>query len=109
MYLRDPSDPRIAELLPVVRYGARRRARRMQADYWDHATLLELAVLDDSVEDAETALMHALAADPLPWQARSTLATLVRLRVAREGVRPTPDWLRTVETELAEAANPTAG
>jgi tetratricopeptide (TPR) repeat protein len=109
MYLRDPSDPRIAELLPVVRYGARQKARRRQADYWDHATLLELAVLEDSVEDAETALMHALAADPLPWQARSTLATLVRLRVAREGAGPTPDWLRTVETELAEAADPTAG
>lgn len=106
MYLRDPTDPRIAELLPVVRYGARQKARRRQADYWDHATLLEVAVLDDSVEEAETALMHALAADPLPWQARSTLTTLVRLRTARESTGPTPDWLRTVETELATVADP---
>jgi len=30
----------------VVRYAARRRlARKGQADYWDHATRLELAIL----------------------------------------------------------------
>ena len=42
MHLRDPADTRIAEVLPVVRYSARQKALRHHADFWDHATLLEL-------------------------------------------------------------------
>ena len=90
MHLRDPSDPRIADLLPVVRYGAQLKARRHQADFWDHATLVELAVLAEDADSAFGFLAHAFAAGPLPWQARSLLDTLVRLRRARERTRPSP-------------------
>jgi hypothetical protein len=44
MHLRDPTDERIAELLPVVRFSARQKALHHRADFWDHATLLEVAV-----------------------------------------------------------------
>ena len=84
MHLRDPTDTRIAEILPVVRYSARQKELRHHADFWDHATLLELAVLEENADDAWTAVTHAIYARPLPWQARDTLDNLVLLRRARE-------------------------
>jgi tetratricopeptide (TPR) repeat protein len=105
MHLRDPDDPRIGELLPVVRYSARLKARRQQADFWDHATLLEVAVLEDDPDAAWTALAFALARDPQDWQARSTLDTLVRLRVSRERTAKTPEWMHEIEAELMDVAD----
>jgi hypothetical protein len=102
IHLSDSADPRIAELLPVVRYAARQKALRHQADYWDHATLLELAVLDEDADAAWVALTHAVYARPLPWQARSTFETLGRLRRARERTRPTPEWMHKIEAALAD-------
>jgi len=42
MEMSDPVDPRQADLLPVVRYSVKRRLAGKTADYWDHATMLEL-------------------------------------------------------------------
>jgi uncharacterized protein DUF4071 len=104
MYLRDPADERIAELLPVVRYSARQKALQHRADFWDHATLLEVAVLENDADAAWVAVTHAIYARPERWQAQSTLDTLVRLRRAREHTDPTPSWVHDVEAELARVA-----
>ena len=45
MEIKDPPDPRREALIPVVRYAVERRVAAGRPDYWDHATLLELAVL----------------------------------------------------------------
>ena len=45
MEIRDPGGTAQQEILPVVRYANRRRIERGAADYWDHATRLELGVL----------------------------------------------------------------
>jgi tetratricopeptide (TPR) repeat protein len=103
MVLRDPDDPEIAELAPVVRYSARRKVRTGAADYWDHATLLELAVLDGDEPAAREALGGALAEDPEPWQAGSTLRTLDRFVAARASAG-VPAWTADVRRRLAEAA-----
>src|SRR5262249_1593209 len=55
MEMMDRPDPAQAKLLPVVRYAAMQKAKK-QADYWDHATLLELAVLGKDQDDAENHL-----------------------------------------------------
>jgi len=107
MHLRNPADTRIAEVLPVVRYSARQKALRHHADFWDHATLLELAVIDENADDAWTAVTHAIYARPEPWQAGSTLDTLRRLRRVREQAGdPFPEWLLEIEAELDRVANP---
>jgi hypothetical protein len=106
MHLRDPADPQIAELVPVVRYAALRKAARYQADFWDHATLVELAVLADDADSAFGFLAHAFAAAPLPWQARSLLDTLVRLRLTREATGTSRPWLHEIEAELRSVAEP---
>jgi hypothetical protein len=45
MELKEPPDPAQQELLPVVRFAVARKVEVGRPDYWDHATLLELAVL----------------------------------------------------------------
>ena len=45
MEIAEPPDPRGVDLVPVVEYAAQRRVAAGHPDYWDHATLLEAAVL----------------------------------------------------------------
>ena len=105
MELLDPPDPRRHELLPVVRYAAERRLAGTP-DYWDHATVLEVAVLQRDEDRARRALVQALVAMREPWEATSTLVSLRRLRVAAEGRGPVDPWVLDVERELAEAVPP---
>jgi hypothetical protein len=106
MELRQPPDPRRAELLPVVTYSVQRRIASTQPDYWDYATLLELAVLDGNEEKVMDVLPDTVAAVRESWEAASTLQTLRRLRQAREQRGPVPAWMPEVEQAL-EQAEPT--
>jgi hypothetical protein len=45
MHLKEPPDERKAQMLAPVRYAVERKIARGKPDYWDWATLLELAVL----------------------------------------------------------------
>jgi MAP3K TRAFs-binding domain len=104
MELREPPDPRRAELLPVVTYSVKRRIESKPPDYWDYATLLELALLDNNEQKAMNALSSALAADPMGWQAQSTLDTVRRLGMARAARGMLPAWMTLLERDLEEAA-----
>src|SRR5512143_2396708 len=106
MALRQPPDPRGRELLPVVRYSVQRRLASGVADYWDWATLLELAVLDDDVGAAFDALTNALAAVREAWEPKSTQATIRRLREARELRGQAASWLLKVERALEVVPKP---
>jgi tetratricopeptide (TPR) repeat protein len=107
MELREPPDPRRAELLPVVTYSVKRRIESTKPDYWDYATLLELAVLDGNEEKVMGVLPDAVAAVRESWEADSTRQTLQRLREAREQRGPVPAWMTKVEQALEEAAGST--
>jgi MAP3K TRAFs-binding domain len=106
MTLRDPPDPRVADLLPVVRYSLNRRIASGLADYWDWATLLELAAIGDDPAAAAEALPHALAAVREPWEPASTQATIRRLREVRQQRGQPADWLVEVEQALDVPARP---
>jgi hypothetical protein len=56
MELGEPPDPRLEELVPVATHSVKRRIVSTQPDYWDYATLLELAVLEGNEEK----VMHLL-------------------------------------------------
>ena len=58
--VRDPLDDRGREILPIVKYSVTRRLASGNPNYWDHATLLELAVLDgDEAAAADALATHA--------------------------------------------------
>jgi hypothetical protein len=98
--LQSPGQEAVAELAPVVRYAAIRRAARASADYWDYATLLELAVIARDAADAVVRLGQALAEATEPWQRESTAANLSLIADAREAVGENVDALRGLIADL---------
>lgn len=92
-------DPRQAEMLPVVRYSAARKAAK-NADYWDHATLMELAVLARDQDDAEECLGEALAVARAYWELETTARNLSLIREMREGRGEESDWIKQIEDML---------
>ncbi len=92
-------DPRQAEILPVVRYSASRKAARAP-DYWDHATLLELAVLARDEDDAEEKLGEALALGACLMGARDDGAQSRLIREMREGRGEDTAWIKRIEDTL---------
>jgi len=103
MEMQDKPDPRQAEILPVVRYAALQKARR-SVDYWDHATLLELAVIGRDAADAEEKLADVLASVPptAPWQLETTERQLRLIRELREKRSEDAAWIKGLEDALGE-------
>lgn len=89
-----------AKLLPIVTYAVERKVAGGRPDYWDHATLLELAVLNRAEAGAGRALSDALAAVREPWEPETTARNLRLIREAREMCGDAPAWGRTIESEL---------
>jgi tetratricopeptide (TPR) repeat protein len=104
MELKEPPDPRREELIPVVRYAVGRRIAAGQADYWDHATRLELAVLARDEQEAATALGDALAVVREPWEPETTARNLRLIREARERRGDAIPWAQEFEMALDSRA-----
>lgn len=105
MEMQDRPDPRQKDMLPVVRYAALHRARRAGADYWDFATMLELAVLANDQEEAASWLGDAIAALREAWEAETTRRNLDLIRQRREQRGEEAGWIAEVEGELQAAAD----
>ena len=100
MEIKDPPDPRRARLIPIVSYAVERRIASGKPDYWDHATLLELAVLANEQQKAEVALADALAAVREAWEPETTARNLRLIREARERRNERSEWPIEIENEL---------
>jgi len=91
MTIADPKDPTAKEMAGVVLYAVRRRLGA-KPDYWDHATLLELAVISSGWDGAGEALADAISMLDEPWKAETTANNLRLLADAREAAGiPTPE------------------
>lgn len=99
MYLRDPDDPELAELLTVVRYSANLRARH-RTGYWDCATLMQLAVMRRDQDDARRWLRASLATQPDAMESASTADSLRRLAAALADDDPDRVWIGGLERTL---------
>lgn len=104
MTLRTPPDTRVGELLPVVRYAVERKIASGKPDYWDHATMLELAVLAKDESGATDALAKALAVIREPWEPETTARNLRLIREAREARGEALPWSGEIEQELNRRA-----
>lgn len=105
MEMRTTVDVRQAELIPIVTYAVKRKMASGKPDYWDHATLLELAVLARDEEKAFAALGAALTFIREVWEPETTcrnIRLIAEARTARgESMAP---WQNTVIEELATRA-----
>lgn len=103
--LREPPDPRGKEIVPVVRFAVKRKMAASKADYWDYATLLELAVLAGDEAGAAAALSDALAAVRESWEPLTTANNVKLILEARERRGAAEPWLSEVESALRDRAN----
>jgi tetratricopeptide (TPR) repeat protein len=104
MELRDPPDARRLKLIPVVTYAVERKIASGKPDYWDYATLLELAVLAKDEEKAMKALSDALAAIREVWEPETTARNLRLIREARARRKVPVTWATDIEKELSRKA-----
>jgi tetratricopeptide (TPR) repeat protein len=102
MELRDPPDPRRIGLRPVVRYATERRIAAGAPDYWDFATLLEIAVLNADQASVAEQLAKALAAMREDWEAETTMRNLRLIREARQRRGEPVDWIAEIEQSLGD-------
>jgi tetratricopeptide (TPR) repeat protein len=103
MEMMPKPDPRQAEILPVVRYSAGRKTAQ-NPDYWDHATMLELAVLARDPEDANERIGEALMTAQTAWRLESTARNLRLIREMREGRGEDVGWIKQIEATLLDRA-----
>jgi tetratricopeptide (TPR) repeat protein len=102
----DPGGEEQKRLVPVVRYAVERRIAAGKPDYWDHATLLSLAIIGRDRDAAEEALADALAAVRETWEPETTANDVRLIREARAEQGEELDWATEVERRLDAAASP---
>jgi tetratricopeptide (TPR) repeat protein len=103
MEMQDKPDVRQEQILPVVRYSAMRKAEK-HADYWDYATLMELAVLAKDPDDADEQLSEALVLARASWELESTARNLSLIRTVRTARGEDAAWIKGLEDQLIDAA-----
>lgn len=101
MEMAEPPDQRQQHLIPIVTYAVERRIARGKPDYWDHATLLELAVLGNDQAAAATALSTALASNAEGWQMETTANNLRLIQQIRQRRNESQPWLAELIDALA--------
>jgi tetratricopeptide (TPR) repeat protein len=104
MELKEPPDPERENLIPVVTYAVERKMAAGKPDYWDHATMLELAVFAGDQRQAEHHLGNALAHVREVWEPETTARNLRLIREARQARDETFDWAVDVERLLLTRA-----
>lgn len=102
MALKEPPDPERHKLNPVVEYAVSRKVAAGQPDYWDYATLLELAVLAGDQEKAEDHLGDALAHIREKWEPETTARNLRLIREARQKRGESLAWADGIERVLLD-------
>jgi tetratricopeptide (TPR) repeat protein len=106
MELRDPPDPRRLDMVPVVRYSVERRIAKGIPDYWDYATLLELAMLSDDRQKAIAALGDSLAAIREVFEPDTTARNLGLIRDIKRKRNELQPWMEQIVQKLTERAKP---
>ena len=102
MELKDPPDDRRHKIIPVVTYAVERKIAAGKPDYWDHATLLELAVLALDEARARKALANAAAVVREEWEPETTSRNLRLIREARERRKQGLPWTVHIEDALVQ-------
>jgi len=92
-------DERKDEILPVVTYAVKQKMKN-SADYWDYATLLELAILENNAEKAEELIADVLVHIREPFEPKTTANNIKFIREHRESKGEECSWIRELEKVL---------
>ena len=105
MELKNPPDPRREKLISVVSYAVEQKIANAEPDYWDYATLLELAVLAKDEEKATDALSNSLAAVREIWEPETTARNLRLIDEARDQRQDNIPWVKEIIQALEDASH----
>ena len=83
-------------LLPVVRFAVEQRLKGRSPDYWDHATLLELAVLAGNEAQARNLLGRVFTSIREYWEPETTARNLRLIADARRERGVDVAWLQDI-------------
>jgi len=97
MEIKKNPDPRRMDLIPVVKYSVERTIANGIPNYWDYATLLEIAILAKDKESSFNYLSKALSLVREQWEGATTLRNLRTIREAREKRNELIEWTKKVE------------
>jgi hypothetical protein len=100
MEIKKDPDPRRMGLIPVVKYSVQRKIAKGNPDYWDYATLLELAILAKDKESSFNFLAKALPHLRESWEGETTLRNLRIIREAREKRNEVLQWTKKIEESI---------
>jgi len=100
MEIKNPPDERKNNLLPIVKFAVEQKMKTKTPDYWDYATLLEIAVLEKNQAAAKEALKKSIPAIRELWEPKSTINNLQLIREAREKRGEDVKWQLVYEEEL---------
>ena len=70
---------RSLRLVPAVEYAVKAKMKRKEPDYWDFATLLELAVIENKIAEAEEFFYEAKPLAVESWMFGTTKANLEKI------------------------------
>jgi len=94
-------DERKDEILPVVAYALKQKMKN-GADYWDYATLLELAILENNEDKAVRLISDVLVHIREPFEPETTAKNLKFIREHRESKGEETRWIKQLEDILLE-------
>lgn len=100
MEIKDPPDERKKGLLPIVKFAVEQKMKTKNPDYWDYATLLELAVLEKNEMACKEALKKSIQSIREQWEPKTTVNNLRLIREAREKRGEEVKWQLAYEEEL---------
>lgn len=100
MEFREPPDARRKTIFPAVQAAVKQHISAGTPDYWDYATMMELAILGSSEADAGTYAAKAKAVAREVWELESTVRTLRLIREARDKHGEETGWIREIEDAL---------
>ncbi|AOS84639.1 hypothetical protein BIU88_11140 [Chlorobaculum limnaeum] len=89
-----------SRILPVVRFAVEQRLVGTTSDYWDHATMLELSVLENDNKQAMKHLAKTVAIIRERWEPETTARNLKMIIQARMVRGEETDWLKQIIAEL---------
>lgn len=89
-------------LAPLVSFAVARRGGASSSDYWDLATVLELAAIGNDWPVAMRVLPRVLAAGNQSWKIRTTCDNLLLLKAARQRAGQSPPQLDEVIGPMEE-------
>jgi len=96
-------------LVPLVSFAVARRGGASSSDYWDLATVLELACIGNDWPMAAGVLPRVLAAAAYSWMTETTYNNLILLRKARERQGQSLPNLEEIVKYLADRAEELKG